>query len=146
VGAARRACWKLLHGLAVDLRMRGRRLHNGRAVLLEEGQLLVMLLHQGDGVDVARLMPEDAWAVEKEPGESEVDDDGDVDGLAEAGAGTLVVERIEQMDDLMLLEFSVTAGAQLERLACRAVCLVGGCVSRRLRGLVWVAGRFGEQL
>ena len=65
---------------------------------------------------------------------------------AEAGAGTLVVERIEQMDDLMLLEFSVTAGAQLERLACRAVCLIGGCVSRRLRGLVWGAGRFGEQL
>ena len=123
-----------------------RRLQHGRAVLLEKGQLLVVLLHQGDGVDVARLMPEDAGAVKEEPGDGEPDDDGDVDGLAEAGAGTLVVERIEQVDDLMLLQFAVAAGAQLEGLACPSRCLVCGRVSRRLLGLVWVARRFGEEL
>ena len=74
---------------------------------VEEGQLLlVALLEDVDGADELRLVEEDARAVEEEPDDPQVDDDRDVDGLAEACFGALVVERVEQVDQLMLFEFA----------------------------------------
>ena len=91
--------------------------------LVEEGELLVALLEDFDGTDEARLVEEDARAVEEEPDDAQVNDDGDVDGLAEACLGTLVVERVEQVDELMLFEFAEAAGAHLDGLSGR--CGVG---------------------
>ena len=86
---------------------------------VEEGQLLVALLEHVDGADQARLMEEDARAVEEEPDDPQVNDDRDVDGLAEARLGAFIVERVEQMDELMLFEFAVAAGAHLDGLGGR---------------------------
>jgi len=60
-----------------------------------------MLLHQGDWILVARLMPQDTRAVKEEPRDGEPDDDGDVDGFAKARPRTLVVQRIDQMQIVM---------------------------------------------
>ena len=120
-------CCSCCHGLAVDLRMRRAGFGAGALCGMEKGRSRWSCCFiRAMGSMYARLMAEDAGAVEEEPGEGEADDDGDVDGLAEAGAGTLVVERVEQVDDLMLLQFAVAAGAQLEGLACPFRCLVCG--------------------
>jgi hypothetical protein len=58
-------------------------------------------------------MEEDAGAVEEEPGEGEEEEGGDVDGFAEACACALLVERIEEVDNLVLFELAVAAGADL---------------------------------
>jgi hypothetical protein len=71
-------------------------------------------------------MEEDTGTVEKEPDDPEVDDDRDVDGLAESRFGAFVVERVEQMDKLMFFEFTVTAGAHLDGLG--GWCGVGRCL------------------
>ena len=86
---------------------------------VEEGQLLVALLENVDGADQARLMEEDARAIEQEPDDPQINDDGDVDGLAEACFGAFVVERVEQMDQLMLFEFAIAAGTHLDGLGGR---------------------------
>ena len=54
-----------------------------------------------------------AGAVEEEPDDGQVDDDGDVDGLAEAGPGAFIVEGVEQVNELVLFEFAEAAGAHL---------------------------------
>jgi hypothetical protein len=64
-------------------------------------------------------MEEDARAVEEEPPDGQVDDDRDVDGLAEASFGTLVVEGVEQVNELVFVEFAEAAGAHLEGLIRR---------------------------
>ncbi len=64
-------------------------------------------------------MEEDARAVEEEPDDSHVNDERDVDGLAEARFRAFIVERIEQMDQLMLFEFAIAAGAHLDGLGGR---------------------------
>jgi hypothetical protein len=72
---------------------------------------------------------EDARTVEQEPDDPHVDDDGDVDGFAEACFGAFVVERVEQVDELMLFEFAVAAGPHLNGLGGRrgvGRCLEGG--------------------
>ena len=82
---------------------------------VEEGQLLLLAIFEDvDGADELGLVEEDAWAIKQEPDDAQVNDDGDVDGLAELGFGALVVERVEQVDELMLFEFAVTAGAHLD--------------------------------
>ena len=87
---------------------------------VEEGQLLLLaLLEDVDGADEARLVEEDTRTVEEEPGDAKVNDDGDVDGLAESCFGAFVVEGVEQMDELMLFEFTVAAGAHLDGLGRR---------------------------
>ncbi len=53
-------------------------------------------------------MEEDARTVEEKPDDSQVNDDGDIDGFAEAGLGAFIVERVEKMNQLMLFEFAVT--------------------------------------
>ena len=68
-------------------------------------------------------MEEDAGSVEEEPDYAQVNDDGDVDGLAEASLGALIVERVEQMDELMFFEFAKAASAHLDGLGGR--CGVG---------------------
>ena len=83
---------------------------------IEEGQLLIALLEHVDGADETRLVEEDARAVEEKPDDREVNDDGDVDGLAEARFGAFVVERVEQVNQLMFFEFAVAAGAHLDGL------------------------------
>ena len=93
---------------------------------VEEGQLLVALLENVDGADQARLVKEDARTVEQEPDDSHIDDHGDVDRLAKACFGAFVVERVEQMDQLMLFEFAVAAGAHLDGLGGRRG--VGRCL------------------
>ena len=97
--------------------------------VVEEGDLLVALLQDVDGADELGLVEEDARAVEEEPDDSEVNDDGDVDGFAETCFGAFVVERVEQMDELMLFEFAVAAGPHLDGLSGRGGvgrCLEGG--------------------
>ena len=82
---------------------------------VEERQLLLLAVFEDvDRTDEARLVKEDPRAIEEEPGDAQVNDDRDVDGLAEAGFGALVVERVEQVDELVLFEFAVTAGAHLD--------------------------------
>ena len=73
-------------------------------------------------------MEEDLRAVEEEPGDSHVNDDGDVDGLAEASLGAFIVEGVEQMDHLMLFEFAIAAGSHLDGLGGR--CGVGRSLER----------------
>ena len=99
------------HGLAIDL---GRDPGHGRRFGQIQADLLVVLLHRGDGIAVLRYVEEDARAIEQEPADDQPDDDGDVDGLAEAGARALVVERVDQVDELVLLKLAETAGADLD--------------------------------
>ena len=87
--------------------------------VFETGQLLVALFEYFGGTDETRLMKEDAGAIEEEPGDGQVDDDRDVDGLAEAGFGALVVEGVQQVNEFVLVEFSEAAGAHLYRLVGR---------------------------
>jgi hypothetical protein len=83
---------------------------------VEERQLLLLALFEDvDRADEARLVEEDPRTIEEEPDYAQVNDDRDVDGLAEAGFGALVVERVEQVDELVLFKFAVTAGAHLDR-------------------------------
>jgi hypothetical protein len=86
---------------------------------VEEGQLLVAFLENVDGTDQTRLVEEHTRTVEQEPDDPQINDDGDVDGLAEACFGAFVVKRIEQMDQLVLFEFAVTAGPHLDGLGRR---------------------------
>jgi hypothetical protein len=65
-------------------------------------------------------MEENARAIEEKPANGQIDDDGDVDGLAEARLGALVIEGVEQVDELLLFEFAVAASAHL-------VGLIGRC-------------------
>lgn len=78
---------------------------------IEEGELAVALLEDVGGVDEAGLVEEDLRAVEEEPADGEPDDDGDVDRLAEAGAGALVVDLVEQVDELVGFEGGVASEA-----------------------------------
>src|SRR6185437_3824195 len=97
-----------VHGLAVDARRSSRRGGRGGSEIRE--LLLVMFLHQRDDVFVVRLMKEDVRPIEQEPGHRKPDDDGDIDRFAEAGAGALVVDGIEQMDQLMRFKVGIAAG------------------------------------
>jgi hypothetical protein len=54
---------------------------------------------------------DDAGAVEEEPGDGGVDQDGDVDGFTEASFGAFIVEGVEEMDELVLVEFAEATGA-----------------------------------
>ena len=64
-------------------------------------------------------MEEHAWAVEEEPQDGQIDDDRDVNGLAESRSGALVVEGVEQVNEFMLFEFAVAACAHLDGLVGR---------------------------
>ena len=59
-------------------------------------------------------MEDDLRAIEYEPANSQPDDDRDVDGFAESGFGSLVVERVEKVDQFMLFEFAVAVGTHLD--------------------------------
>lgn len=65
-------------------------------------------------IDDPGLVKEQARAIKEEPGEGKIEDDRDVDGFAKAGARTLIVKGIEQVDELMLVEFAVASGAHLD--------------------------------
>lgn len=52
-------------------------------------------------------VPEVFGAVEDDPGDDEPDEDGDVDGLAETAAGTFVFYAVEQVNELVRVEFAV---------------------------------------
>jgi len=64
-------------------------------------------------------MEEDSGAIEEEPADGQIDDDGDVDGLAEARFRAIVIEGVEQVDELVLFEFAVAASAHLDGLIGR---------------------------
>ncbi len=76
---------------------------------VEVGQFTVALFEYVGGVDETGLMEENLGAIEDEPADGEPDDDGDVDGLAEAGAGAIVVDLIEEVEKLMGFETDVAA-------------------------------------
>jgi hypothetical protein len=102
---------------------------------VEEGQLFVTLFEDVDGADEAWLVKEHPRTIEQEPDDPHINDDGDVDRLSEARLGAFVVERVEQMNELMLFEFAVPAGPHLDRLVGQGGfgrCLEGG---HRLCGL-----------
>ena len=80
---------------------------------IEVGELAVALFEDVGRVDETRLMEDDLRAVEDEPADGEPDDDRDVDGFAEAGAGALVVDGVEQIDELVRVEVGVAPGADL---------------------------------
>ena len=120
---SRGCAWTLLGWIGFGLGL-GRFFGASRKV-----SLLVALLEDVDRADEPRLVEEDARTVEEEPDDPKVNDDGDVDGLAEACFGAFIVERVEQMDELMLFEFAVAAGAHLDGLGGRrgvGRCLEGG--------------------
>jgi hypothetical protein len=84
---------------------------------VEERQLFVALFEDVDRADETWLVKEHARTVEQEPDDPHIDDDGDIDRLAEAGSGSFIVERVEQMNELMLFEFTIAAGPHLNRLS-----------------------------
>ena len=108
---------------------RGFRRESGKVLRgVEEGQLLFALLENVDGADEAGLMKQYPGSVKEEPDDCHVNDEGDVDGLAKASLGALVIEGVEKMNQFMLFEFAVAAGAHLNGR-------IGGCgVGRRLEG------------
>ena len=81
---------------------------------VEVGHLLVALLQDVGRIDEARLVEEDAGAIEEEPADSEVEDERDVNGLAEASLGAFIVEGVEQMNEFVFFEFAEAAGSHLE--------------------------------
>ncbi len=86
-------------------------------------------------------MEEDVRAIEEEPRDGKVDDEGDVDGLAKARARALIVDGVEQVDKLVLLELAVAAGADTDGLGGAAGRVAGGLVAA-----VGSARRIGRQL
>ena len=108
---------------------------------LEEGHFLVALLEDICRADEAALVEEDLGAVENEPGEGEIEDEGEVDGLAKTRAGAVVVERVEQVDELGVVELAEAAGADFQRLdlvrSGGKRGRVGGCFERG-HGWVWI--------
>lgn len=104
---------------------------------VEVGEILFTVLQDVHWIDDARLVEEHARAVEEEPGDGEIDDDGDVDGLAEACTGALIVEAVEEVDELVFFKFSVASGAYLRGLGGVGRCLYGWhrLWLRRLRAL-----------
>ena len=65
------------------------------------------------GIDESGLMEDDLGTVEDEPGDGHADDDGDVDGLSKARTGDFVVDAVEEMNQLVFVEFAKPAGAHL---------------------------------
>ena len=123
---------ELLEGALVGRAARGRFGGDARCGRFEVGEGLFPVLQGEEGVFVLRLVEEDARAVEQEPGDGHADDDGDVDGLAEAGAGGLVVERVEQVDELVLFKIGVAGAGAGERRRIRLRPVFGR--SGRIRG------------
>jgi hypothetical protein len=110
---------QLLEGLAVGHgALRAGRGGAEGAGHVEDGEAVV-LPHEGDGVLQGGGVEEEVLAVEEEPGDGEVDEDGDVDGLAEAGAGALVVEFVEEVNEFVFFEFPEAAGPDLFGLSGR---------------------------
>jgi len=71
-------------------------------------------------------VPEDARAVENEPGDGQPEEDGDIDGLAEAATSALVFDGIEEADEFVLVEFAVAVGAKAcDRLQGLLLAAVG---------------------
>jgi len=97
--------------------MRGR-LGRGEVRRVQDGHLLIVVLERLDEV-VLRLVEENAWTVQQEPGDGQEEDGGDVDRLAEAGAFALVVEGVDEVDDLVGFEFAEATGAKFDGLVRR---------------------------
>jgi len=99
-----------------SFRSSGRELGDVRRII-EAGQLA--LFEHLCGANKTGLMKENARAIEEEPADGQVDDDRDVDRLAETGFGTLVVEGVEKVNELVLFEFAEATGAHLDGLIGR---------------------------
>ena len=111
---------------------------------IEEGELFVALLEDVGGIDEAGLVEDDLGTVEDEPADGQPDDDGDVDGFAEARFGALIVEGIEEMNELVLFENAVAVRTHLDGCTGRGgvgrrlerrheLCGCDGCQTRKLR-------------
>ena len=74
------------------------------------------LLEDLGWIDEARLVKEHARAVEEEPAEDDVDEERDVDGLAESRFCAFVVEGVEKMDELVLFKLPEATGAYFDWL------------------------------
>ncbi len=113
---------------------------------IEEGELFVALLENVGGIDETRLVEDDLGTVEDEPADGQPDDDGDVDGFAEARTGALIVEGVEEMNELVLFENAVAVRTHLDGCTGRR-CGIGrrlerghelcGCDGRQMRKLRW---------
>ena len=55
--------------------------------------------------------------VGEKPGEGEPDEDGEVEGLAEAAAGALVLDAVEEVDEFVVVELAVAADDDASGLA-----------------------------
>src|SRR5579871_3062929 len=82
---------------------------------VQEGELLVPLLEHVRRIDKPRLMKDHLRPIKHEPPDRQPDDDRDVDRFPKPGAGAFVVERVEEMDQLMLFEYAIAVGTHLER-------------------------------
>jgi hypothetical protein len=89
-------------------------------------------------------MEEDTGAVEEEPGDGQADDGGEVDGLAEAGAGELIVDGVEEVDELVLGKLAEAAGADFDGLGCGCGGGVAGGIAV-LVALLAGSGRVGGE-
>jgi len=96
------------------------------------------LLEDVGWIDQDRGVPQDSRAVEDEPGDGQPEEERDVDGFAEAAAGALVLDGVEQANEFVLLEFSVAVGAEALGRA-RRLARLGWRIVRdeRERG-VWI--------
>ena len=111
---------EMLHRLVVDDGVRGldrRRWKARRCGHSEFGQLA--LAEDGGGVAELRRVPQDPRAVEDEPGNGEPDEEGDVERLAEAAAGALVLDGVEEADEFVGVPFAMASGEDAERLLLR---------------------------
>ncbi len=77
---------------------------------VEVGELPVAFFEDVGGIDEAGLVEDDLRAIEHKPTDSQPDDDRDVDGFAESGLRSVVVERVEKVNELMLFEVAVAVG------------------------------------
>lgn len=93
----------------------------------------------------ARSVPEVFGAEEQGERYGYPNEDRDIDRLAEAGPGALILQGVEQRDEFVLVEVAVAAGAELEGMEARRR-LDGNVRNKRDRGIrISVRWRGGER-
>ena len=76
-------------------------------------------------------MEDDLWAIEYEPADCQPDNNRDVDGFAEPGLRSVVVERVEKVDELVLFEIAVAVGTHPDGRSAGRLSGIRGSFEKR---------------